>query len=120
LAKREFTPVPTGEYLPFLEEVAAEDVAILLHKELEYRGSWQRRGGRNAWAQLARKWDRLEAQVLEGADEDLFHAIQKDLRPEGVLDDIGDLRRYLMLVEARHRALRARANRTEEEGALPS
>lgn len=107
--RREFVQVPEEEYLVHLETIGSTDVETLLRKDQEYRGSWQRRGGRNAWAQLARKWDRLEAQVVEGADEDLFAAIENDRRPDGILDDIADLRRYLMLVEARHRALSVRA-----------
>jgi len=48
---------------------------------------------------LARKWDRLELQA--GAYRyDIFQAAEKDERAEGVSDDIRDLRRYLMLVEA--------------------
>ena len=48
---------------------------------------------------LARKWDRLEKQVVE-TQFDVFAAAEKDQRVEGVIDDIRDLRRYLLLVEA--------------------
>ena len=48
---------------------------------------------------LARKWDRLENQTKR-FNYDIFQAIHHDSSPEGILDDIGDLRRYLFLVEA--------------------
>ena len=48
---------------------------------------------------LARKWDRREKQVKEH-HFDVFRAAETDTRPEGIIDDIRDLRRYLMLVEA--------------------
>ena len=35
---------------------------------------------------------------------DIFHAIASDRRAEGIIDDVRDLRRYLMLVEAEMRA----------------
>jgi hypothetical protein len=47
---------------------------------------------------LARKWDRIEQQV-HIQEYDIFKAYAKDKRTEGVLDDIQDLRRYLLLVE---------------------
>ena len=48
---------------------------------------------------LARKWDRIEKQV-EGYRYDIFDAMANDKRPEGLLDDIRDLRRYLFLVDS--------------------
>ena len=47
---------------------------------------------------LARKWDRIENQVKEHG-WNVFLAMQRDKRPEGLADDIKDLRRYLLLVE---------------------
>ena len=41
----------------------------------------------------------LEKQVNEN-DFDIFKASTKDKRDEGIIDDIRDLRRYLLLVEA--------------------
>lgn len=43
------------------------------------------------------------------AEWDIFKAIDQDARPEGVIDDIRDLRRYLLLVEAEMRARAQRA-----------
>ncbi len=67
-----------------------------------YMGSWKKRGGQGAYMMLARKWDRLEVAV-RGHGWDIFKAISADTRDEGVLDDIRDLRQYLILVEAEMR-----------------
>ncbi len=87
------------KYLDFLEQVAKEDVRVLLEKEESYKGSCFKRGGIGFYMMLCRKWDRLEAAV-ESHNWDIFAAVNKDLREEGILDDIRDLRRYLMLGEA--------------------
>jgi hypothetical protein len=54
---------------------------------------------------LARKWDRIEKALDPQQTEnptpwDIFAAAKRDDRAEGIIDDIRDLRRYLMLVEA--------------------
>ena len=51
---------------------------------------------------LARKWDRIEKQTSDYT-YDIFLALEEDKRPEGLIDDIKDLRRYLLLVEAHMR-----------------
>lgn len=86
-------------HLEHLPKIAQEDVAVLQVKEKEYGSSWKRRGGVGAFMMLARKWDRIEEQVKR-VGWDVFDAAKKDARKEGILDDIGDLRRYLLLVEA--------------------
>lgn len=48
---------------------------------------------------LARKWDRIENLVKQHG-YDIFETIQSDSSDTGVLDDIRDLRCYLLLVEA--------------------
>ena len=92
-------------YLELLQDVASEDVSTLKAKDAEYGGSWKKRGGVGAFMMLARKWDRLE-QLMSRSGYDIFAAAMNDTREEGVLDDIGDLRRYLNLVEAEIRARR--------------
>jgi len=102
-------------YLALLSEIAAEDVAGLKKAQESYGNSWKSRGGVGAFMMLARKWDRLEKQVAKslgdpGSPEtiissyDIFGHIAADDRSEGIIDDIRDLRRYLMLVEAEMRA----------------
>lgn len=86
-------------YIKHLESIAAADVATIQRKDAEYAGSWLKRGGVGAAMNLMRKLDRIEPQ-LAGAGWDVFKAIADDPRPEGILDDLRDLRRYLFLVEA--------------------
>ena len=88
-----------SEMITLVEKVAQVDVTKLHKAEQSYGNSWKQRGGVGAFMMLARKWDRLEKQVNE-SNYDIFLAAEKDTRAEGILDDIQDLRRYLMLVEA--------------------
>ena len=89
----------SSDYMENLAFVANNDVEQLNVKNREYGGSWKKRGGTGAFMMLARKWDRLELQAAERG-YDIFQTLKDDTRSEGVLDDIRDLRRYLMLVEA--------------------
>lgn len=82
-----------------LETVLKWDIDQILIKDREYGGSWKTRGGQGAFMMLARKWDRIEQQVIRN-NHDFYEALRKDQRSEGLLDDIGDLRRYLLLVSA--------------------
>jgi hypothetical protein len=86
-----------------IEEVAIRDVEALVNAEKSYGNSWKKRGGVGAFMMLARKWDRIENQVKK-CQYDIFNTIYEDPSSEGILDDIGDLRRYLFLVEAEMRA----------------
>ena len=81
-----------------LKKLTDKDIDSLEIAEQSYGDSWKRRGGVGAFMMLARKWDRLENKVEEFS-WDVFEAIESDLRDEGILDDIRDLRRYLLLVE---------------------
>lgn len=81
-----------------IRELANQDVDTLQRKNEEYGSSWRKRGGIGAFMMLARKWDRLETQCGERG-YDIFKAIEDN--ESGVLDDIRDLRAYLLLVESR-------------------
>lgn len=100
-----------------IAEVLEEGMKILREKDREYGASWKRRGGIGAYMMLARKWDRLENalepnvgdqtccnlgenQGLAISPFDIIRAGVLDSRPEGIIDDIRDLRNYLLLVEA--------------------
>lgn len=120
------TPSPSSKTnLDHLADIAKEDVAGLLKAQQSYGDSWKRRGGVGAFMMLARKWDRLENGLRPGdgscshranfatkigdcdgnpAPYDIFAALEMDKRAEGFIDDVRDLRRYLMLVEAEARA----------------
>ena len=95
----------TKEYSPIIKEteiISAEDWTSLDKAEQDYGDSWRKRGGIGAFMMLARKWDRIENQVFDYT-YDIFLALEEDKRPEGLMDDIKDLRRYLLLVEAHMR-----------------
>lgn len=89
-----------------LKALAERDADLLIRAHRKYGDSWRKRGGGEAYHNLTRKWDRIERAVESLDTQDLFEAIR--LHPamsgdimgkDGLLDDIGDLRRYLMLVE---------------------
>jgi len=81
-----------------LRQITNGDVEGLLKAEQSYGDSWKKRGGVGAFMMLARKWDRIENQVKEHG-WNVFLAMERDRRPEGIADDIKDLRCYLLLVE---------------------
>lgn len=114
------------DYLEFIDQVASADVEGLRKAQEHYGDSWCRRGGVGAFMMLARKWDRLERALdprlvpgdireapLSATTQtpipayDVFEAIKADRRSEGIIDDIRDLRRYLLLIEAKMLAERA-------------
>lgn len=81
-----------------LMEVCQADCNSLLAAQKNYGDSWKKRGGVGAFMMLARKWDRLEKICRENG-WDIAKVIESDARAEGIIDDIRDLRRYLLLVE---------------------
>ena len=84
-----------------MEAIVREDMECLIEKNDSpqgYADSWKKRGGIGAFMMLARKWDRLE-NASKSQGWDIFKVLGMDRRPEGTIDDIRDLRRYLMLVE---------------------
>ena len=88
-----------ADYMQHLDSISTGDVASLHEARKSYGDSWKKRGGTNAFFMLCRKWDRLDLQV-EKHHYDIFAAAVADTRVEGIIDDIRDLRRYLILVEA--------------------
>lgn len=90
-------------YMDFLGEIAELDICQLHQKDSAYKGSWLKRGGVGAYMMLARKWDRIE-NLAEANGWDIFAACESDNHVGNLRqNDIGDLRRYLMLVEAEMR-----------------
>ena len=81
-----------------ISHLAQKDVEKLKEAENSYGKSWRRRGGVGAFMMLARKWDRIENQTAK-FKYDVFETIYNDRSDSGILDDIRDLRRYLLLVE---------------------
>lgn len=123
-----------NNFLEHLDDIAGEDVAGLNKAQQSYGDSWKRRGGVGAFMMLARKWDRLENRVktgikrhpnIQGEDVtpyDIFEHIAADDRAEGLIDDIRDLRRYLMLVEAEMRCRGSKAAKSthRDNSSMPS
>ena len=87
-----------GSDFNLIQNLANTDVAKLKHAQESYGDSWRSRGGVGAFMMLARKWDRIENQVSKDG-YDIFKTINNDPSSSGILDDIRDLRRYLLLVE---------------------
>ena len=79
-----------------IAEIASEDVRVLALKGASYGDSWKKRGGVGAFMMLARKWDRIEL-IVGQHGYDIFEAGKANTGD--VLDDIADLRRFLLLVE---------------------
>lgn len=98
--------------------IAELDVEGLIEAEKGYGDSWKKRGGIGAFMMLARKWDRIENQAKQ-CGWDIFEAVKKHPGKEGVLDDIRDLRRYLILVEE-HCIQPGEIQYTEREDAIKS
>lgn len=94
----------SGEgFLGQLDKIAAEDAAGLKKAYESYGPSWKQRGGIGAAMMMLRKFDRME-QRLKKLNWDIFRAIIEDDRGEGIIDDVRDARRYLLLIEAEMRA----------------
>ena len=106
-------------YIDIVPEIAQRDVITLQRKDREYGGSWCKRGGIGAAMMLLRKVDRIENQIQKFG-WDIFAAAAADKRPEGIVDDIRDLRAYLLLVEAQVRCLAAAKSSPKRQKRLKS
>jgi hypothetical protein len=91
--------------LKTVKKLLESDLIGLTEAEKSYGNSWKKRGGIGAFMMLARKWDRIENQV-EPHNYDVIKALQADVSETGILDDIRDLRRYLLLVESETETLK--------------
>lgn len=88
-------------YRGLLADIAKRDVEEVTAKDIEYGGSWKKRGGFGAYFTTVRKIDRLEEQVARH-DYDIFAALMDTSTSESLLNTIRDLRGYLMLIESEH------------------
>tara|TARA_R110000765_G_scaffold214195_1_gene319279 strand:+ start:995 stop:1288 length:294 start_codon:yes stop_codon:yes gene_type:complete len=89
----------SGSDFDKIHDLGVGDAVALRKAQESYGDSWRMRGGVGAFMMLARKWDRIENQAKDN-DYDVFKTIEIDPSTNGILDDIRDLRRYLLLVEA--------------------
>jgi len=85
--------------LEIVQDLCLNDHPSLCEAEKTYGNSWNKRGGLGAFMMLARKWDRIE-NLAQKYSYDIFRTIEEHPEETGVIDDIRDLRRYLLLVEA--------------------
>ena len=86
-----------SENYDLIRAIGQNDAKVLEEKGRTYGDSWRKRGGVGAFMMLSRKWDRIE-NIAQGAGYDIFK-VGADNTGD-ILDDIADLRRYLLLVEA--------------------
>ena len=90
--------------MELIRKISEDDLITLKEKGVAYGESWKQRGGIGAFMMLARKWDRIENQAKHGGSNmwDVFSAgIEQGVHTkDNILDDIKDLRCYLLLVEA--------------------
>jgi hypothetical protein len=112
-------PADSGpSYLDYLAAVAGSDVRGLRNAEKSYGNSWKRRGGVDTFNMLARKWDRVEKRLATSgaaaSPYDIFEHIAADTKSDGFIDDVRDLRRYLLLAEAEMTA--RQADNVEDSG----
>ena len=77
--------------------ICQQECNTLVTKDRAYGASWKKRP-RGVFHMLARKWDRIETYVEQQYEDEIFEAIKGDKREEGILDDIKDLRNYLLLI----------------------
>lgn len=54
----------------YLQQIADEDVAFVLKKDVSYGASWRWSGGANAWAMVRRKIDRLMEMLKPPSESD--------------------------------------------------
>lgn len=100
---REDITGPGVEYKLHVTVICERDVEELRLKDASYGSSWKKRGGVGAFMMMARKWDRLPQQIAPYANNLMraMHADEyRDNRSDGIWDTVGDLRRYLILIEA--------------------
>ena len=86
-------------YLDSIRNRAAADAFAAENGHKKYGDSCLQRGGVGLFMMLARKWDRIE-RACQISGYDIFTALKADPEPEGLLDDIRDLRVYLLIAEA--------------------
>lgn len=90
------------EHMDYIEGISDNDIAVLRVKEFQtYGGSWKKRGGTGAFFVIARKWDALENILAKAGTFDVLSVGVEQGEGDGtVIEQIRDLRRYLLLAEA--------------------
>ena len=78
--------------------LARNDINELIAAQQSYGDSWKKRGGVGAFMMLARKWDRIFNQTSKLSPGNIVAAGAQCVGRDDMRDDVGDLRRYLLLV----------------------
>jgi hypothetical protein len=74
------------------------DIEGLIKKNADYGESWKKRGGVGAFMNVARKWDRIETQVMLNGGDLYAPKLWVESRViDPFVDDVIDLRGYLLL-----------------------
>lgn len=110
-------------YLGHLRTVADQDERALRKAAEEYGASFSKRGGVGHFMMLARKWDRIEQAMVKAnglPKYDIYLRTARDQRPEGLIDDVRDLRRYLLLLEAELLARETKHASLPKDGTEPA
>lgn len=108
--KEEMKPVDQElAYRAHIRRVADGVAATVLKKDEEYGASWRRRGGRGAYHNFARKWDRIENIVENNHADDIFAAMSSvgGGLSESLEDSVKDIVGYGLLLLAEMEARRA-------------
>lgn len=79
------------------------DIETLHEKGKVYGDSWRKRGGTDSFFMLARKWDRIENHV-KAHNSNILQTIlsqhhEGQIGDGSCIEDLRDLRRYLLLVD---------------------
>jgi hypothetical protein len=82
-----------------LLDLSERDITRIKEGAQHYGPSWKQRGGAGAYMVGIRKWDRIAHRLREGS---WGAVIAADRRAEGIMDDIRDLRCYLLMMLAEH------------------
>lgn len=105
--------VMTDQRVAELRALMNKELELLIEKNNTYADSWKIRGGVGAFMMLARKWDRIE-EFCKRSGYDIFQVGADN--PGDILDDIEDLRNYLLLVRAEVEEIRRQTMTAKRRG----
>lgn len=90
----------SSDHLKYVDLVANNDVKIVTFRDgpTRYNGSWKKRGGVGIAMNLFRKIDRIDNSIQPSWN--IIEHLVMDMSPDGLIDDVRDLRQYLLMLEA--------------------
>ena len=88
------------EDFEIFKDILQNDLKVLDEKCEQYGNNWKKRGGIGAFFNFVSKWDKVETRTKENLYNIFSACMDEDNEVDfNFLDELGDLRRYLMLVE---------------------